>query len=84
MRRHFTVVLAGDWIGSLFGTFIKHAGSFDQFLSLGHGGTSIRVHVLASMVKILFRQAGHGYLILGGSIGHRSPGAALPSAAQAG
>ena len=69
MRRHFTVVLAGDGIGSLFGTFVKHAGSFDQFLSMGHGGTSVRVHMPLCMVKTLFPQVGHGYLIL--AIDHR-------------
>src|ERR1700677_628905 len=69
-RRHFTGVLAGDWIGSLFGTFVEHAGSFDQFLSMGHGGTSVRVHMPLCMVKTLFPQVGHGYLIL--AIDHRA------------
>ena len=58
-------MLAGDWIGSLFGTFVKHAGSFDQFLSMGHGGTSTRVHMLLGMVKIWLVQIRHGYLMFG-------------------
>jgi hypothetical protein len=65
VRRHFPVVLAGDGVGSPFGAFVKHAGSFDQFLSIGHGDTSTQVHMRPYMVKILFAQIGHEYLMLG-------------------
>jgi hypothetical protein len=58
-------MLAGDGIGRTFGARVKHVGSFDQFLSMGHGDTSTSFHALLPMVRILLRQTMHGYLMFG-------------------
>jgi hypothetical protein len=34
-------------------------------LRIGHGDTSTQVHIRLYMVKILFAQIGHGYLMFG-------------------
>jgi hypothetical protein len=37
-------MLPGYRVGGPFGALVKHVGSFDQFLSMGHGNTSTQVH----------------------------------------
>jgi hypothetical protein len=33
---HIFVMLSGNWVARLFGTFFKHASAFDKVLSDGH------------------------------------------------
>ena len=37
MGGHFSVVLAGNGVGRPFGTFFKHASTFDKVFGAGHG-----------------------------------------------
>ena len=48
MSGHFFVMLSGNWVACLFGTFFKHASAFDKVLGDRHG-TSLRSPILQSM-----------------------------------
>jgi hypothetical protein len=72
MGRHLPVMLARDRVGGLFGTLVKHPGAFNQFLSMGHGGTSARLHLAGYRVNIPSAQVAHEYLMVSPSL--RMPG----------
>jgi len=72
MGRHLPVMLARDRVGGLFGTFVKHPGAFNQFLSVGHGGTSARLHLPGYRVNIPSAQVAHEHLMASPSL--RMPG----------
>jgi len=44
MRRHFSVMPARNGVGRPFGTFFKHASTFDKVFGVGHCGTSLRTN----------------------------------------
>jgi hypothetical protein len=47
---HFSVVLAGNGVGRRFGTFFKHASTFNKVFGFGHRGTSLRSSNLANHI----------------------------------
>ena len=50
MRRHFSVMPARNGVGRPFGTFFKHASTFNKVFGVGHCGTSLRTNSRDYMV----------------------------------
>ena len=63
VRRHFSVVLAGNWIRGTFGTFFKHASTLDKVSGIGHREPPCEAVVLNVLLKMLARMSEHGLLI---------------------
>jgi hypothetical protein len=51
---HLSVVLSGNWVTRPFGTFFKHASSFDKVLGCGHWHLLAESNELQSMTNVLF------------------------------
>jgi LysR family glycine cleavage system transcriptional activator len=49
---HLSVVLSGNWVTRLFGTFFKHASSFDKVLGCGHWHLLAESNELQSMTNV--------------------------------
>jgi hypothetical protein len=62
MGRHFSVVLAGNGVACLVGTFFKHASALDKVFGVGHR-TSPSETAPEIVSEMLFRTSEHGPLM---------------------
>ena len=57
MGCHFSVVLAGNWVARLVGTFFKHASTLDKIFGIGHRTTPGETNT-DIMFEMMFRTFG--------------------------